>query len=61
MAKEESWHRRQAIVLASQLPENIEDARIVLRLVMQIADDFLAEPEPAQAPNNVLALVRDSL
>jgi len=31
MAKEEPWHRRHAIQLAAQLPDNQEDALIVLR------------------------------
>ena len=61
MAKEASWHRRQAVMLASQLPEHPQDAVIILELVKRIVTDFLAEPEPAQVPNNVLALVRDGL
>ena len=61
MATEESWHRRHAVMLASQLPDHPQDALIILGLVKRIVEDFLAEPEPAQAPNNVLALVRDGL
>jgi hypothetical protein len=30
MTKEETWHRRHAVMLAGQLPERIEDVRIIL-------------------------------
>jgi hypothetical protein len=38
----EAWHRRQAIVLASQLPDNIEDARPVLEALREVVEGFLA-------------------
>ena len=41
--KVENWHRRQAIVLASQLPEKTEDALAVLRLATELVTGFLAE------------------
>jgi hypothetical protein len=44
--KEESWHRRHAVQIASALPDDPGDALIVLRLATQIVTDFLAEPEP---------------
>jgi hypothetical protein len=34
--KIESWHRRHAITLASQLPDNVEDGLIILRLVQPV-------------------------
>ena len=46
MAKEEAWHRRHAIHIASELPDQPEDALIVLRLATQLVTGFLAEPEP---------------
>lgn len=42
--KENSWHRRHAIQLASQLPEGTEDAMIILRLMTQLVTDFLDTP-----------------
>ena len=41
---EQGWHRRHAIQLAASLPENIDDARIVLRLAQELLDGFLAKP-----------------
>ncbi len=40
MAKFEGWHRRQAMVLAGQLPESIVDARLVLQAVGELLDGF---------------------
>jgi hypothetical protein len=54
MAKEESWHRRHAVMLASQLPDGIDDSLIILRLATQLVTDFLAEPEPVQRPAPVV-------
>jgi hypothetical protein len=48
--KTDTWHRRQAIMLASQLPEGHEDIMIVLRLMSQLVNDFLAEPEQPAKP-----------
>ncbi|KRR22279.1 hypothetical protein CQ13_29770 [Bradyrhizobium retamae] len=38
----ETWHRRHAVILASQLPDNIEDARLVLDAVREVVEGFLA-------------------
>jgi hypothetical protein len=60
-AKIESWHRRHAVMLASQLPEGIEDARIVLRLTTELVNDFLDQPEaerPAK-PALVVPITRE--
>jgi hypothetical protein len=51
------WHRRHALQLASQLPENPIDARLVLRAVAELVDDFLTKPEPEAKP--VVKLFRD--
>jgi hypothetical protein len=53
------WHRRHAMMLASQLPENTADALIVLRLATVLVEGFLIcsdKPEPAA---KVLSIVRD--
>ena len=42
--KEENWHRRHAIQLASQLPEGTEDALAVLRLAAELVTGFLSGP-----------------
>jgi hypothetical protein len=44
-------------MLASQLPDRIEDARIILRLVTELVNDFLAQDE--QPANAVVKLIRD--
>jgi hypothetical protein len=46
----ENWHKRHAMILAGQLPENTEDALAVLRLATQLVTSFLAGPEPAKKP-----------
>jgi len=43
MKKEELWHRRQAVMLASQLPEGHEDALLIIRAVERLANGFLSE------------------
>jgi hypothetical protein len=56
--KIEPWHRRQALTLASQLPDNSDDALAVLECVREIVVTFLQVdmPEPEKAP--VVTLVR---
>jgi hypothetical protein len=56
--KEEAWHRRHAVMLASQLPENTNDALIILRLTTQLVTDFLTQSGEAQKPSPVVAFVR---
>jgi hypothetical protein len=46
MANEDPWHRRHALTLASQLPENSADAMIVLEATMRLVREFISEPEP---------------
>jgi hypothetical protein len=48
--KKENWRKKHALILAGQLPENQEDALIVLRLTTELVTGFLADPEPAQRP-----------
>lgn len=51
------WHRRHAISIASQLPENPEDALLVLEEARLLVESYLVgipeqEPEsPGRAPN----------
>lgn len=35
------WHRRQALAFAATLPDNVNDAKIVLGLVNELLDGFL--------------------
>jgi hypothetical protein len=55
---ESDWRRRQALCLASQLPENVTDAIVVLDLLKEIVVSFLHVdlPEPEKA--HVVMLVR---
>lgn len=48
MTVDDGWHRRQAVAIASTLPEDINDARKILQLSMKLLDGFLSEgTEPA--------------
>ena len=50
MSKIEPWHRRHAIQMAAALPNDIDDALIVLNLARQLVEAFLAEPEGDRKP-----------
>jgi hypothetical protein len=56
--KIETWHRRHALTLASQLPDDRGDALAVLDCVRELVATFLQSdtPDPAKAP--VVTLVR---
>jgi hypothetical protein len=41
----EAWHRRHAIQIAAALPEDAEDALLVLELAKQLVEGFLAMPQ----------------
>ena len=43
MLMSDAWHRRQAVAIASTLPEDAADARIILKLAMELLDGFLSE------------------
>jgi len=49
------WHRRQAMVLAGQLPESTEDALLVMECMRELLEDYLSksshEPALKQAGN----------
>lgn len=59
---QEAWLRRQAVMIASQLPENPDDAERVLTLATQIVNGFL-RPHGAteMAQDRFLRLVRPDL
>jgi hypothetical protein len=50
----ETWHRRQALILVAQLPEAIEDAKLVLMAMQDLVDNYLIEaPAPPRLANVV--------
>jgi hypothetical protein len=54
------WHRRHAVMLASQLPEDVADSVIILRLTMELTEGFLTgDDKPPPAKVLTLARVRD--
>ena len=51
------WHRRHAMTIAAQLPENLEDARLVLEAMSELLEDFMAKGASEvvlSRPSNVL-------
>lgn len=48
MGMPQIWHRRQAMVLAGQLPENTEDAQLVLQAIHDLLERFLDQPAAQQ-------------
>jgi len=58
--KIEQWHRRQALCLASQLPDGPDDALAILDCVRELVGTFLHSEKPEPAPKaKVLSLIRD--
>jgi hypothetical protein len=59
--KIEHWHRRHALLLASQLPDGRDDALAVLECARELVTTFLQSdtPEPAKATATIVTLVRD--
>ena len=53
----ENWHKRHAVSLASQLPENAVDANAVIRELERLIDWLY--PAEVAAPSKVVSLVRD--
>lgn len=51
-----AWHRRQAMLLASQLPDNHADAKLVMQAVTELLDTFMAKApaDEAERASNVL-------
>lgn len=48
------WHRRHAITLASQLPENQADALLVLDAMRELLEDYLGEEDVTDRSQNVI-------
>ena len=46
------WHRRHAMMIAGQLPENLADAELVLQAVQELMETFLRDA-PAREPERV--------
>jgi hypothetical protein len=55
----DNWHKRHALQLACQLPDNASDARAILREIDDLVDKWLHVPE-VPAPSKVLTLLRDN-
>lgn len=55
----QAWHRRQALLIGAQLPENPADARLVLEALSELLDTFMAEVPIKEHPRakNVLPFV----
>jgi len=56
--KIETWHRRHALMLASQLPDGRDDALAVLDCVRELVATFLQSDTPEPAKASVVALAR---
>jgi hypothetical protein len=54
----ENWHKRHALMLASQLPDNASDANAIIRAMQNLVDTWLHPAETA-APSKVFSLVRE--
>lgn len=52
--KSESWRKRHAILIVSQLPENHDDAVAVLAYARELVDGFLAD-DPLHQDHPILA------
>ncbi|MEY9295764.1 hypothetical protein ABIF21_000141 [Bradyrhizobium elkanii] len=56
-ARETSDHRRHALQMVCQLPENTEDALAVLRAAERLVTGFLAGDEPERKSASVVTLI----
>jgi hypothetical protein len=59
MMKIENWHRRQALMFASQLPEKKDDAQAILECVRELVTTFLKSDAPEPTKATIVTLVRD--
>ncbi len=54
----DSWHRRHAVMLAAQLPENASDANAIIRELQNLVDTWL-HPIALDQKANVLSIRRE--
>jgi hypothetical protein len=54
----ENWHKRHALMLGSQLPDNAADANAVIQALQSLVDTWM-HPAETPAPSKVFSLVRD--
>ncbi len=45
MQANDVWHRRQALAIAVSLPEDLEDARLILRLTTELLNGFISQDQ----------------
>jgi hypothetical protein len=57
--KIERWHRRHALMIASQLPDGKGDALAVLDCVKELVATFRQSDTPEPAKATIVTLVRD--
>lgn len=43
-----AWHLKTAMVLAGQLPDNPDDARLVLQAVQDLLENYLSKTVPSE-------------
>jgi hypothetical protein len=44
----QNWHLKQAMALAGQLPDNEEDARIIVEAVFYLLDNYMSKARPSE-------------
>jgi hypothetical protein len=56
MERPNNWHRRQAMIFASQLPEATHDAKMIVQAMGELLDTFMIAdaPKAVERPANVL-------
>lgn len=56
MHKQLAWHRRHALLIASQLPDDPQEARLVMEALSEVFEQFLAQglDELSEKIGNVL-------
>jgi hypothetical protein len=55
-SRSETWHRRHALNLAAQLPQDPDDALIVLECARDFVERFIADTPPPSSGSRVLYL-----
>ncbi len=48
MPAKQGWRKRHAIQIVAQLPENTQDALMVLDLARELVERFLVDAQPAR-------------